>query len=254
MGPDQVLAQGRAGRTDAGFRRLGGRRPRRCRSHTRPRRRWHGELHDWADAAECFGAHPGRVIGDAYGTTFEAELARLRRTDEEPAWRTAKDTWASHEVPHHAAYAGWRLAVCLLDRGRRNDGQRELVAAYAAAEHHEPLRREIEALARRARLPLEPAPPMPDPSAAAPTGGARPAASHRASWTSSGSSGPAPVTTRSDTGSTSARRQPTSMSPTSFASSASAGACRQPWSPSGWVYSPQTTTARPPEPRCRGGA
>ncbi len=38
----------------------------------------------------------------------------------------AKDTWASHDVPHHAAYAGWRLAVCLLDRGRRNDGQNEL--------------------------------------------------------------------------------------------------------------------------------
>ena len=119
-------------------------------------------------------------MGTAYGTTFDAELARLRRTDEEAAWRTAKDTWASHDVPHHAAYAGWRLAVCLLDRGRRNDGQSELVAAYAAAQHHEPLRREIEALARRARLPLEAAPPMPDPSAAAATGGAAPQRPHTA--------------------------------------------------------------------------
>jgi DNA-binding CsgD family transcriptional regulator len=116
------------------------------------------QLQQWADEAECFGAHPGRVLGAAYGATFYAELARLRRNNEEAAWRTAKDTWASHDVPHHAAYAGWRLAVCLLDRGRRNDGQSELVAAYAAAQHHEPLRREIEALARRARLPLGAAP------------------------------------------------------------------------------------------------
>ena len=84
----------------------------------------------------------------------------------------AKDTWASHDVPHHAAYAGWRLAVCLLDRGRRNDGQNELVTAYAAAQHHEPLRREIEALARRTRLPLQATPQAPDPSAAAATSGA----------------------------------------------------------------------------------
>ena len=100
----------------------------------------------------------------AFGATFDAELARLERSGEESAWRAAKDTWASHDVPHHAAYAGWRLAVCLLDRGRRNDGQSELVAAYAAAQHHEPLRREIEALARRARLPLEDVQQMPDSS------------------------------------------------------------------------------------------
>ncbi len=129
------------------------------------------QLRERAEQAGCFDAHPARVLGAAHGTTFDAELARLRRTDEEVAWRTAKDAWASHVVPHHAAYAGWRLAVCLLDRGRRNDGQNELVAAYAAAQQHEPLRREIEALARRARLPLEAAPQQP---AAAATGGVAP--------------------------------------------------------------------------------
>jgi DNA-binding CsgD family transcriptional regulator len=127
------------------------------------------QLRQRADATACFAEHAALVLGAAYGATFDAELARLERSPEEPAWQAAKDTWASHGVPHHAAYAGWRLAVCLLDRGRRNDGQSELVAAYAAAQHNEPLRREIEALARRARLPLEAAAQMPEPSDAAAT-------------------------------------------------------------------------------------
>ena len=101
-------------------------------------------LRDRADKAECFAPHPGRVLGAAFGVTFEAELARLRRADESPAWRTAKENWAMHGVPHHAAYAGWRLAEHLLASGRRNDAETELALAYAAAEHHVPLRREIE--------------------------------------------------------------------------------------------------------------
>ena len=42
-----------------------------------------------ARQAECFVPHPARVLGSAYGTTFDAELARLRRGDQEPAWRRA---------------------------------------------------------------------------------------------------------------------------------------------------------------------
>jgi hypothetical protein len=34
-----------------------------------------------ARQAECFVPHPARVLGSAYGTTFDAELARLRRVD-----------------------------------------------------------------------------------------------------------------------------------------------------------------------------
>jgi DNA-binding CsgD family transcriptional regulator len=125
------------------------------------------QLKQWAEEASCFAGHPGLVLGSAFGVTFDAELARLGRSGEESAWRTAKDTWASYDVPHNAAYAGWRLAACLLDRGRRNDAQDELVAAYAAAQHHQPLRREIETLARLARLPLGDAPQMPDSQAPA---------------------------------------------------------------------------------------
>jgi DNA-binding CsgD family transcriptional regulator len=124
------------------------------------------ELRDRAAATACFAQPAARVLGAAYGATFEAEIARLQRSGEEPAWRATRDTWASHDVPHHTAYAGWRLAVCLLDRARRNDGQDELVTAYAAAVHHEPLRREIEALAGRARLPLEATPQQPAATAA----------------------------------------------------------------------------------------
>ena len=129
------------------------------------------QLRELAKQAGCFDPHPARVLGAAYGATFEAEIARLQRNEDEPTWRAAKETWAGHGVPHHAAYAGWRLAVCLLDRGRRTDGQHELAAAYAAARDHEPLRREIEALARRARLPVQAAPQMPESSAASTTDG-----------------------------------------------------------------------------------
>jgi hypothetical protein len=68
------------------------------------------QLQQWADETGCFGGHPGRVMGAAYGATFDGEIARLRRTGEVAAWRAAKDKWASHDVPHHAAYASWRLA------------------------------------------------------------------------------------------------------------------------------------------------
>ena len=111
-------------------------------------------LQAWTDKAECFGAHPGRVLGAGYGATFEAELARLRRNGQQQAWRAAKDIWAGHLVPHHAAYAGWRLAECLLDAGHRKAAQEELAVAYTAAKGHVPLRSAIEGLARRARLDL----------------------------------------------------------------------------------------------------
>ena len=110
-------------------------------------------LRQWAEETASFEPHPARVLCAASGLTFEAELARLRRDGEEPAWRAAKAMWAEHGIPHQAAYAGWRLAECLLASGRRSEAETELADAYAAAESHVPLRREIEGLARRARLP-----------------------------------------------------------------------------------------------------
>jgi DNA-binding CsgD family transcriptional regulator len=120
-----------------------------------------------ARQAECFVLHPARALGSAYGTTFDAELARLRRVDQEPAWRRARDTWAGRGVPHQAAYAGWRVAECLLGNGQRKHAGTELAAAYVSAAGHQPLRGEIRALARRARLAL-PAPDARPPGPAAP--------------------------------------------------------------------------------------
>jgi DNA-binding CsgD family transcriptional regulator len=111
-------------------------------------------LRDRAEHAQCFIAHPARVLGSAYGATFDAELARLQRREEESTWRAAKDTWAGHGVPHHAAYAGWRLAECLFEAGKRGEAEAELAESFVAAEGDVPLQREVEGLARRARFPL----------------------------------------------------------------------------------------------------
>jgi DNA-binding CsgD family transcriptional regulator len=104
-------------------------------------------LWQWAGETASFEPHPARVICAA---------SRLRRDGEEPAWRAAKSMWAEHGIPHRAAYTGWRLAECLVASGRRRDAETELAIAHAAADTHVPLRREIEALARRARLALPP--------------------------------------------------------------------------------------------------
>jgi DNA-binding CsgD family transcriptional regulator len=111
-------------------------------------------LRDHVEETGSFVAHPARVLCAASGVTFEAELARLRRVGDEAAWRAAKDTWAGYGVPHHAAYAGWRLAECLAASGRRKETEAELAVAHAGAEGHLPLRRAIEGFARRARLPV----------------------------------------------------------------------------------------------------
>jgi len=132
-------------------------------------------LSKWAEETASFEPHPARVICTASGLTFEAEVARLRRDGEEPAWRAAKTMWAEHGIPHQASYAGWRLAEHLLASGKRNDAETELALAYAAAEHHVPLRGEIEALARRARLPL----PGTTSSSPSPTEAAEPTDSKR---------------------------------------------------------------------------
>ncbi len=112
------------------------------------------QLSAWAAQAECYLPHPSRVLGAAYKTTFDGEVARLRQEGREPAWRVAMGTWYRHGVPHNAAYAGWRLAECLLDAGLRRSAEHELAAAYVASEGHYPLRTAIEGLARRARVAL----------------------------------------------------------------------------------------------------
>ena len=123
---------------------------------TTDRRKLEQRLREAAEESASFVAHPARVLCAAAGLTFDAELARLRHSGEEPAWRAAKDIWATYGVPHHAAYGGWRLAECLLASGRRSAAETELATAHLAAEGHVPMRTEMEAFARRARMPLSP--------------------------------------------------------------------------------------------------
>jgi DNA-binding CsgD family transcriptional regulator len=104
----------------------------------------------------------------AYGATFAGEISRLQQVSGEETWSAARDYWTEHNVPHHAAYAGWRLSEQLVAAGRRKDAQEALSAAYTLAETHVPLRREIEALARRARLPLSSTTPSSPPHAEGP--------------------------------------------------------------------------------------
>ena len=159
------------------------------------------QLRAHAAEMDCFGFHPELLLSAAHQTTFDGELARLERAGEEGPWRVAKDTWASHGVPHHAAYAGWRLAEVLLADGRRKDAEAELASAYLAAETHVPLRRKIEGLAQRADWPSQsltrPGPPRSRSRLTTP-----PTASPPVSSTSCASSGPAPPTERSGDGCT----------------------------------------------------
>jgi len=97
-----------------------------------------------------------------------AELGRVESADEPALWQAAADAWDALAEPHPAAYARLRLAEAILHAGgERAAAGRELAASYAAGLRlgAAPLVDQAAALARRARLPLETAPP-PEPAAA----------------------------------------------------------------------------------------
>jgi DNA-binding CsgD family transcriptional regulator len=98
-----------------------------------------------------------------------AEVARAEGRPDPAAWAAAIAAWDARGAPFRAAYARWRRAEALLaEGGDRRDAAGELRAAREVAERlgARPLRDEIDALARRARLDLAPA--------AAPAAAARP--------------------------------------------------------------------------------
>ena len=102
----------------------------------------------------------------------EAEARGLVREPDPDAWRAAADAWAALPRPYPEAYARWREAEArLASRGDRSAAAETLRRALAIAERlgAEPLRREMAALATRARVDV-------DAVAAAPSGGD--AASH----------------------------------------------------------------------------
>jgi ATP/maltotriose-dependent transcriptional regulator MalT len=87
-----------------------------------------------------------------------AELARVRGEPDPELWTASADHWIKLDMPWPLAYTRWRLAETLLsgrpDAPRRQDGTAALVDAHAIAVRlgADPLRREIESLARRTRL------------------------------------------------------------------------------------------------------
>jgi DNA-binding CsgD family transcriptional regulator len=88
-------------------------------------------------------------------TAGAAELGRLGGPGDSDAWRRAVDAWDAAGDRFAAAYSRWRLAEALLAAGgHRGHARRALQDGLAAADElgAAPLAREIERLARRARL------------------------------------------------------------------------------------------------------
>lgn len=89
----------------------------------------------------------------------EAEYARGRGTAQPESWSGAADSWQRLERPPLAAYCRWRQAEALVTAGAsRAEAAIPLQEAHAIAARigARPLRRELELLARRARLDLTP--------------------------------------------------------------------------------------------------
>ena len=92
-----------------------------------------------------------------------AERSRLAGASDATAWNTAKVHWDALGESHPAAYARLRAAEALLGAGDRADAEELLRTAHAAAAAlgARPLQEEVESLARRARISLEPVPVPP---------------------------------------------------------------------------------------------
>lgn len=146
-------------------------------------RRAHQQVDEARDAAvpliglaELIGAgHPVTGLPPTPGmraaaASAAAEATRLEDGDGAAAWAAAAAAWDAAGAPYPAAYARWREAEALLrDPRRRREAEERAAAAFRAAVElgAEPLRREVEALARRARIDLEGLPASDRPAAAA---------------------------------------------------------------------------------------
>jgi DNA-binding CsgD family transcriptional regulator len=95
----------------------------------------------------------------AHAAFGEAELTRLEGEPSPPRWAAAAARWEALGQPYPAAYAHWREAEALLaSRAPRPQAAAVLRHAHQSAVRlgAAPLRREIERLARRARIDLTP--------------------------------------------------------------------------------------------------
>jgi DNA-binding CsgD family transcriptional regulator len=109
----------------------------------------------------------------AHRGAAEAEVARAHGEPAAERWSAAARLWERVGADYATAYARWREAESLLLAGAdRGAALRLLDAAYGTAVRlgAAPLRRELEGLARRARLPLPDAAAREEAAAAPPPG------------------------------------------------------------------------------------
>jgi DNA-binding CsgD family transcriptional regulator len=102
-----------------------------------------------------FASHPHAASAAAEYATWTAERARLHLVDTPQAWDSAAEAWQALHRPHRTAYALWRQAEALL-ADNRSAAPPVLRRAAELAVSHAPLRGEIDALARRARINVAP--------------------------------------------------------------------------------------------------
>src|SRR5262249_31380596 len=124
-----------------------------------------------ADGVAVTGAVRAKLL------TAEAEWTRVARPSDPDRWAEAANAWDELGCPWPAAYARWRLAEALLQRGAPPDQAtaplpRRGAGAPACELGARPLLAEVEWLARRARIELAPEPVAVD----AADGAAQPAA------------------------------------------------------------------------------
>ena len=103
------------------------------------------------------GARFISAVTIAYARLCEAEVQRLGHGSELEPWRLAAAAWESAAHPYPLAYVRWREAEALLARRRAQEGGTALRSAHAMTQKlgAGALAREIELLARRARIDLD---------------------------------------------------------------------------------------------------
>ncbi len=96
---------------------------------------------------------------DAYLQLARAHAARIHDDLDPGPWRAASSAWGALEQPYQAAMVAWRAADALLAvRASRDEAALLLRGAHQTAERlaAAPLLREVDLLARRARIELTP--------------------------------------------------------------------------------------------------
>jgi DNA-binding CsgD family transcriptional regulator len=109
------------------------------------------------------------LTASAVAALFEGERARVEGRSDPIQWQVAASAWLALGRPYPAAYSQWRQAEALLaTKAPRAQAEETLRVAHAVAVRlgAAPLRHELELLAQRGRVRLEP-PTQPAPAAEA---------------------------------------------------------------------------------------